>query len=122
MGTRLRVTSPDYAHSLASSVWQDNKIGEDWGQGRLNSPLGWAAGSSNPGNWWQMDLGAEMLVGGVVIQGIMGFPEWFKKYNVEISNDGEDFENYQTFESDTPGDVSVVQLFDLPVCTRYVRI
>ena len=60
---------PEYSQSSASSVHANDAIGHSHGQGKLDSPQAWSAGTNAAGQYWQMDLGSAQSVGGVVTQG-----------------------------------------------------
>ena len=60
---------PEYSQSSASSVYANDAMGHSHGQGKLDSPQAWSAGTSAAGQYWQMDLGSANSVGGVVTQG-----------------------------------------------------
>ena len=57
---------PEYSHCRASSVWGNNAIGSGAGQGNLDSPQAWSAGTAQAGEWWQMDLTQPCEIVGVV--------------------------------------------------------
>jgi hypothetical protein len=121
-----KIESPDYSHSSASTVHAGNAMGHSHGKGRLDSDQAWSAGTNAAGQWWQMDLGVNREVSGVVTQGRTAANQYVKSYKVQISHDGTTFEDVDgghVFTANTASNnVKVENVFASSVNTRYVRI
>jgi hypothetical protein len=68
----------------SSTAFNDPK-GTGHGQGMLDSPLGWCAGSDQ---WIRMDAGQVKVINGVVTQGRQDWDHWVTSYFIETSIDG----------------------------------
>ena len=71
-----------------SSIWDNNAIGTGHARSVIGSPQGWSAKTNAAGQWVQMDLGAERLVAGTVIQPRVGNSQYVTQYTVTTSLDG----------------------------------
>lgn len=87
----------------ASSVWFSLVAS----RGRLNSSTGWAAGTNNLNQWFQIDLIRQYKVTGVATQGILSYTEWVTQYKLQFSNDGVRFQYYQEQGQNITDKVSV---------------
>lgn len=120
---------PEYSHCQASSVWQDNPIGQAHGQGRLDSPQAWSACINVQDQWWQFDLGAECSVSGVVTQGRGGSATTQRVTSYTVQTSVDEFNWYpvdggKTFSGNPnsmPCDQKVTHEFDSCVNARFVR-
>ena len=70
-------------------------------QGKLNFKAtankagSWAAGSNDPNQWLQVDLGSQHTkVTRVATQGRDDSPQWVTKYKLQYRSDGENFRYY----------------------------
>lgn len=84
-------------------------------QGRLHYKAsgikqgGWSARVNNRGQWLQVDLGAEISVGGIATQGRnQNFEQWVTAYKLEYSNDEISFLYYK----DPGSNADKVKLYD----------
>jgi hypothetical protein len=77
-----------------SSTSGNNVKGTGLGQGMLDSPMAWCAGSNdlNQNQWIQMDAGQVKVINGVVTQGRQDYDhgerQWVTSYFIETSSDG----------------------------------
>merc|ERR1711881_402018 len=74
-----------------SSIWDNNAIGTGHARSTINSPQGWSSRHNAKGQWMQMDLGKEWLVGGTVIQPRVGNTQYVTKYTVKTSLDNKNW-------------------------------
>merc|ERR1711871_779005 len=115
-----------YSACHASSVYAGDAIGVNHGTGRLNSDQAWSAAVDSAGQWWQMDLGAVLSVGGVVTQGRNGRDQYVTSYKVYTSETGTDHEPVdggKIFAANSAANnFKVFNKFAKPVNARYVRI
>ena len=89
------------AQISASSQW-DHKHAAVQGrlnfrQQGLNQAWAWCAGSNDPNQWLQVDLGSFTTVAGVATQGRPSqiWRQWVKSFKLEYSNDGVTFQFYK---------------------------
>lgn len=119
---------PSGSSVSASSVWGNDAIGIDHGQGELHSHQAWSASVNQVGEYWQMDMGSTKAIAGVVTQG--RYPDgthynWVKSYKVRVSSDGSAWSNVDgdaVFPGNTDMDTVISQIFANPVNARYVKI
>ena len=83
----------------ASSEWNDNETAI---RSRLHlqkdgdKPGGWAADTSDGGQWLQVDLKSQHTkVTRVATQGRSDHPHWVYNYTLQYSNNGVNFQNYR---------------------------
>ena len=122
----MAVCNPSYSECRASSVRNRDPLGVNHGSGRLDSLQGWSAAIDEPGQWWQMDVGSEQRIGGVVTQGRTSNDEYVTSYKVEVSRDASswtfaDGGNIFTANAAASDDMSR-NTFAAAVIARYVRI
>jgi hypothetical protein len=77
-----------YERLKYSSTWGNEPKGTGHGQGMLDSPQAWSAGSNDLNQWIQMDAGQEKVINGVVTQGRQEADQWVTSYLIETSIDG----------------------------------
>lgn len=115
-----------YASMSASSIFQGNKIGEEYGRGRLNSRGSWRAATAKAGaEYLQLDTGASQSLAGVATQGRRDDSEWVTSFRVKVSSDGStwtDVECGRAFKGNVDRHTKHRALFRDPVQARYVRI
>merc|ERR1712232_1138654 len=88
----------------------------------LDSNYSWTAPSNAVGQWLQMDLGGDKVVGGIVSQGRHGSSEHVTAYKVKLSSDGKAWSDHgAVMDGNTDGDTKVISLF-ASTKARYVRI
>ena len=118
--------SPPYSQCKASSVWDNNPIGQSHGTGNLDSPQAWSALTNQAGQWWQMDTGSVQAIGAVTTQGRTAHGQYVKGYTVQYSTDGTNWQSVdggKTFTANTASDYTkVTNAFSKPVYARYLRI
>lgn len=118
--------NPAYSACRASSVWDNNAIGVSHGTGQLDSAQGWSARHNKAGEWWQMDMGSKMTIGGVVTQGRTAHDQYVKSFKVQVSADGSAWtyvDGGHIFKANTADtNFKVENKFDRPVMARFVRI
>ncbi|XP_078657439.1 uncharacterized protein LOC144903312 [Branchiostoma floridae x Branchiostoma belcheri] len=100
-------------------------------RGRLNGVSGgssWAARNNSPGQYLQVDLGAEKQVTGTIIQGRYSNYQWVTSYKLQYSTDGNVWTTCRGADGSEkvfPGSrdrlTPVTNLLDSPVTARYVR-
>ena len=89
---------PNSAVTASSSY--ANSQHEPW-RGRLNNVPNsggwgsWAAGTSNQGQWLQIDLGKEKLLTKLATQGSPSFDQWVRSYKILFSSDGTSWKEYK---------------------------
>jgi len=91
---------------------------------------GWSSGANNKHQWIQVNLGSNVKVSGIVMQGSGDrHDEWVKTYIVKYSMDGTVFTNVKgssgtakVFEGSHDRTTHVVGSFDSAVDARYIRI
>lgn len=78
----------------ASSEYGSNLAAE---KSRLHIGRAWAASTKNEHQWLQIDLGVEYTtnVTKVATQGSRSHEEWVKKYKLDYSKDGVNFQYYK---------------------------
>ena len=70
--------NPPESSRAYSSVW------EHLSRSMLNSNIGWSAQEATAGQWMQIDLGRNMEVSGLMIQGRADYPQqWVSKIKVQ---------------------------------------
>lgn len=119
------IFSPSYKQLIMSSVKNDDKIGQGFARGRLNSRQAWTAKRNSAGEWLQIDSGMVQTIKGVVTQGRIDRAEWVQSYSVKVSQDGtawKDVRCQRPFTANTDKDTKVTAVFPEPVVARYVRI
>lgn len=52
-----------------SSIWGNNRVGTGHARSTINSPQAWSSRYNSVGQWIKMDLGADVNIGGIAIQG-----------------------------------------------------
>ena len=89
---------PNSAITASSSY--SNSQREPWRGRRNNVPNSggwgsWAAGTSNQGEWLQIDLGKEKLLTKLATQGRPFFDQWVRSYKILFSSDGKSWKEYK---------------------------
>ena len=106
-----------------SSVWNNEKIGTGHARSVINSPQGWSAKTNKAGEWIQLDLGEERLVGGTVIQPRGKNYQYVTEYTVSTSRDGESWISVPGVYQGHATEVKEVRFSDGGVVrARYVRL
>mmetsp|Transcript_107519 Transcript_107519/g.302630 ORF Transcript_107519/g.302630 Transcript_107519/m.302630 type:complete len:703 (+) Transcript_107519:72-2180(+) len=105
----------------ASSTYPHFNVSE----GELNSHRAWAARSKSPGEWYEMDLGCDKYVVGVVMQARQDDRQWVTSCRFTIDGQpvdcGKAFEPFQNNEP-YPGSRKARLLFSRPIRGRRVRV
>ena len=82
----LEEFNPPEMYRSYSSVFADSATGTGHAQSMLDSPQAWSAAIPITGEqWMQIDLGAVLMVGGVVTQGRSDVPDHVTRYRVEVA-------------------------------------
>jgi len=91
----------------------------------------WSAAQSNSKQWLQVDLGGQFTkVTRVATQGQNGgHTQWVRRYKVQYSNDGVNFQNYREqgqttnkeFAGNTDEDTAVYHELNPPIRARFIR-
>lgn len=84
----------------ASSQWDGNHAAR---QGRLQFTVNgrkqgaWSSRRNDQNQWLQILVGSHYKVTGVATQGRNSdrYPQWVTKYQLQFSNDGDNFQNYK---------------------------
>ena len=85
----------------ASSEWNRNDYDHAAIQGRLHFTAGdgktgaWSAGRNDDNQWLQVDLLGQYIVTRVATQGRNGYSQWVRKYKLQYSDDGKNFQYYR---------------------------
>mmetsp|Transcript_147285 Transcript_147285/g.260364 ORF Transcript_147285/g.260364 Transcript_147285/m.260364 type:complete len:490 (-) Transcript_147285:76-1545(-) len=88
----VRLNPPETARTYSSTFW-DDAPGTGHAESMLDSAQAWTAAEDKVGEYMIMDLGAEVVVRGVLTQARMDRPwEYVRKYTVEYSTDGSTWE------------------------------
>eukprot|EP00040_Diaphanoeca_grandis_P011673 m.59872 g.59872 ORF g.59872 m.59872 type:complete len:426 (-) comp22770_c0_seq1:377-1654(-) len=88
-----------YARRSASSVHGDNIHGVGHGRGQINKEGAWAAKKLTPEEWYEMDLGRDMCVCGIVLQGREDYDQHVTELTVFV--DGVPIEAFGGLERST---------------------
>lgn len=109
----------------ASSVWDNRPPGQGHHKGMLDSSQGWSARNNRRGEWYQIDLGSEQEIDGVVVQGRTCCGQAVRSYKIQVSSNGQNFEQVdegKVFDY-PPTDLNdkYPQRFSTRIRTRYVR-
>jgi len=119
------VMNVDYAAIKYDSVLGNDKVGNGWARGRLNSFAAWIAPDYNQGHWMEMDVGSVRAIAGVSTQGPYGIGWWTTSFLVRVSENGNDWKWVECGRR-FPGNVDwynkLNTVFETPVKGRYVRI
>ncbi|CAK0828112.1 unnamed protein product, partial [Prorocentrum cordatum] len=67
-----------------SSVWRNDSVGTGHARSALDSEQAWSSLHGSHGQWMLMDLGAAVLVHGVVTQGRADAYQWVTSYRLEL--------------------------------------
>ena len=97
--------NPAEANRSYSSVRSDNPFFAD---SAINSGVGWAAGTSEVGQWMMLDLGSDIPVQAMAIQSLFGVSVYrVDGYQLKYWRDGESEEN-GVFATNENGEVDFV--------------
>jgi hypothetical protein len=125
-GPTVVIFNPPYANHNYSSVFNSDPIGHSHGQGRLNSNQAWSAAQNVVGEWWQVDIGPNKQVVGVLTQGRSASYQRVTAYTVSTSLDGNAWapvDGGNVFAGNVASSSpAVTNTFAAPVTARYVRI
>jgi hypothetical protein len=125
-GPTVVIFNPPYANHNYSSVFNIDQIGHSHGQGRLNSNQAWSAAQNVVGEWWQVDIGPNKQVVGVLTQGRSASYQRVTAYTVSTSLDGNAWapvDGGNVFAGNVASSSPAVSnTFATPVTARYVRI
>ncbi|KAM5145444.1 coagulation factor VIII [Mantella aurantiaca] len=96
-------------------------------QGRINA---WRPQADTPGEWFQVDLGRDMKVTGVMIQGARSFTAMYiTEFFLSFSSDGVTWTDVkglngerQTFPGNTDPDTAVWATMEAPVMARFLKL
>lgn len=85
---------------------------------------GWAALTSNPNEWIQVDFGSPRKVTGILLQGRGEgrYHQWVTSFRVLFSDDGQVFYSTPVIEGTFDHDTVARRFFDRPIVARYFRI
>ena len=86
-----------YSQITSSSVWNNDNIETGHNRGRLDSDQGWSSQINDTTQWYQIDLLNPTIINGVITQGRKNADQWIIKYNIEISDNGK---NWNSITSD----------------------
>lgn len=91
------------AQITASSEW--NPVSHSVSFGRLYNKAGsgaWVVRISDLSQWIQVDVGRQRTrITRVATQGRYNYPQWVTMYNLQVSNDGENFQYYKEQDQTT---------------------
>jgi len=125
----VSVEKPTYAQCMFSSSYGSQPPGEGYGQGLLDSERSWSAQQNREGEWWQMDVGYVANIAGVVTQGRKEANQRVTSYTVQVSSNGNDFEDVDggrvfiaNMKDVSDKDHKIENRFASLVQARYVKI
>lgn len=113
----------------ASSVWSGESMGAGHGRGTLDSEQAWSSQRNESGQWYEVDLGQDKMVTGLVTRGRGDADQWVTAYKVFVAsssatteNDWEWVDDERVFGGNWDRNTKVFADFDEPVVARYVRV
>ncbi|CAH3029915.1 unnamed protein product, partial [Porites evermanni] len=119
------------AQITASSEW--NPVSHSVSFGRLYNKTGsgaWVVRISDLSQWIQADVGRQRTrITRIATQGRYNYPQWVTKYNLQVSNDGENFQYYKeqdqttnkVFTGNTDSNTVVSHNLNPSIMTRFIR-
>jgi hypothetical protein len=123
------IQNAPYSKHRYSSTWGNYEKGVLFGSGKLNSQYSWLPGSAKTGfqdgEWLQIDSGTIQALAGVVTQGRGDAGWWTTSFAVRVSENGDDWMDVacgRWFQANTDMNTKVLNLFPMPVKSRFVRI
>eukprot|EP00960_Hanusia_phi_P074325 768213-Hanusia_phi.AAC.3 len=108
-----------------SSIYQNNRVGEGFGAGRLNSEQGWTPQLQEVGQYMQIDLGSLRSIKGVITQGRRNVGWWVTTLTVAVSDNGASWKQVECgriFNANSDWGTAMAIMFSASVQGRYVRI
>jgi len=119
--------NPRDSNRTASSAHGNSQPGHGLHRGMLDSAQSWSATQSNHKQWYQIDLGGEQWIGGVVTQGRHDADQWVTKYQIWLRNTGDWWcvggqHVAKTYDGNTNRDSRVEHKFSKAQRAQFVRI
>lgn len=122
-GCLTSIENPPEIYRTYSSVLTNSAGVVGFAQSMLDSTQAWSAGTTQSGEWMQIDLGSVKHVAGFVAQGNTEADEWVIRFTPLISRDGFSWSNVPgSFTGNSDRDTKVKMAMSTIILARYVRL
>jgi hypothetical protein len=120
----LREINPPEDSRSYSTIWDNERKGGIHSQSMLDSISSWCPWPYE-NSWIKLDLGKEMEIKGIIIQGRKNFYSFLKTYTVEYSSNDKDYIDTKKTYKGTESNYGEKRFYDYvpsPFKARYIKI